>query len=492
MLEYAETFIDKYHRQLFKMPLRSITVSFSVLFFAIIAFGSSFTYYFAMRKVLSTSFTHEMEKILSTRQIILNAKLDREVLLLKMLAEAPIVEEYFLEPGDEELKKECFSVLAQYANFFYSKMLGWINVKDSIYYVNGQFMEKYHKSNSAHLWFFETLESESPPLIRVDYDYLNRKIYDIYINYPVYSGGKAIGVLSGRISLFEFVSDLDLPENVYVFGKDGIIVGAADEKIAKDKKTLSEQFGYRGKEVHERSLDLDKNSKGSFDIGNRHYLLRNTGDLDLFLVARYEIDINTILQERASTVFLALLFIIFLIFIIFNIFMYYLLKPVNQNMLLYMRSSFLDELTKIPNRRFFNMKMEYEWNRAVKSRLPMGFLMMDLDKFKSYNDTRGHLEGDILLREVARIFKNCISRKSDFVARFGGEEFCVILPNTRTDGALRIAEDIRASVEKAGKITISIGLICKIPSLTDDYKDFMEKADKNLYEAKNTGRNKIC
>ena len=445
-----------------------------------------------MKSVLGTSFTHELEKVLSTRQIILNAKLDREVLLLKMLSAAPILKEHFSNPGDEELKEECFSVLGQYTDFFHNKMLGWISLKDSAYYVNGQFMETYHKSNPAHLWFFETLETEHHPLIRVDFDYLNRKIYDVYINYPVYSEGEAIGALSGRVSLFKFVSELSLPENVYVFGKDGIIIGAADEKIAKDKKTLGELFGSRGKEVYNRSLNLDKNSKESFNIGNRHYLIRNTGDLDLFLVARYEIDINTIMQERASFVFLALLFIIFLVFIIFNIFMHYLLKPINRNMLLYMRSSFLDELTKIPNRRFFNMKMEYEWKRATKNRLPISFLMMDLDKFKNYNDTHGHLEGDILLREVAKIFKSCVSRASDFAARFGGEEFCVLMPNTKAEGALKIAESIRASVEKAGKITISIGLVCKVPGPTDDYKDFMEEADKNLYEAKNTGRNKIC
>jgi diguanylate cyclase (GGDEF)-like protein len=152
----------------------------------------------------------------------------------------------------------------------------------------------------------------------------------------------------------------------------------------------------------------------------------------------------------------------------------------------------MDELTKLPNKRFFNLRMEDEWNRAIRGNYSLSFLMMDLDKFKSYNDTHGHLEGDRLLRDVARIFSYSVNRTSDFTARFGGEEFCVILPNTKENGAKKIAENVRISMERTGKATISIGMACKVPRLEDDMQEFIDWADKKLYEAKNTGRNKVC
>jgi len=114
-----------------------------------------------------------------------------------------------------------------------------------------------------------------------------------------------------------------------------------------------------------------------------------------------------------------------------------------------------------------------------------------LDKFKRYNDTYGHLEGDILLRESAQIFSKCLNRTSDFVARFGGEEFCIVLANTKIEGARKIAENVRGAMEKTGKITISIGLVCEIPKIGSNCNDFIESADQKLYEAKNTGRNRV-
>ena len=492
MAEYTEDVANKIDRQnFFKMPMRKAIVLFSVLFFIIIAFGSSLAYYFAMQKILGENGVKELKQTINTRQLTLNARLDKEILLMKVFAKATPVEHYFLDPGNKHLKKNYFAMLDEYKELFQSKMIGWISLADMAYHVNEQFMEKYDSSNAAHAWFFETLEHKKPPLIRVDFDYLNRQIYDLYINYPVYSNNKAIGTISSRYSLFEFVNNLELPENVYLFNKDGIALGAKDEKIAQDKKTLKELFGSHSSDIHEIALNLDESSSGILDLGNKHYVISHVGNMDLFFVAKYEIDVKKIMQEKTSIVFFALLLLMMLTFIVFNIFISYLLKPINKSMQSYIESSLLDELTKIPNRRFFSMRMEDEWNRAAREGYPISFLMLDLDKFKKYNDTYGHLEGDILLRDVARIFGNCLSRASDFVARFGGEEFCIVLANTKMESAKKIAENVRASVEKTGRITVSIGLICEIPEIGSNYKKFMEIADQKLYEAKNSGRNKV-
>jgi diguanylate cyclase (GGDEF)-like protein len=165
------------------------------------------------------------------------------------------------------------------------------------------------------------------------------------------------------------------------------------------------------------------------------------------------------------------------------------------------RMGLMDPLTDIPNRRCFDEHFDREWRRSIREQKPISFLMMDLDKFKNYNDTYGHPQGDVLLKTVAKIFCAEAKRSADLAARIGGEEFGVILPDTDLESALIVAEKIRSNVEAARaptidgemtSITISIGVNSIIPGRTDLSADFISKADEYLYEAKNTGRNKIC
>jgi diguanylate cyclase (GGDEF)-like protein len=166
------------------------------------------------------------------------------------------------------------------------------------------------------------------------------------------------------------------------------------------------------------------------------------------------------------------------------------------------RLGLIDPLTNIANRRSFDDRVELEWRRSIRKKSPISFLMMDLDNFKRYNDTYGHPQGDALLRTVAGIFGAEAKRSSDLAVRLGGEEFGVLLPDTDLDGALDIAERIRRSVEAARiptadgnawtSATVSIGAVSAIPSENDALRDFIEKADENLYRAKNTGKNKVC
>jgi len=493
MSDYVNNVADNLDRQiLFNMPLRKAIILFSALLFAIIALSSSFAYYFSMQKILNEGLAHELRQTMNTKRFMLKAELDKEILLLKVLSEYPAVRDYFLKPDNEEAKKEAFEIFEHHKEYFQSQIINWINVIDSNYYVNGEFKEKYSFSNPEHAWFFEALEVKNPPVIKVAFDYLDRHIYDLYIDYPVFSEGKAIGVISGRISLLYFIDKLNLPENVLIFDKGGVVIGAADEKIAKDNKTLKELFGAKGEEILRKTRGMSRNASQVFVMGKNLYVLNSMEKLDLFLVAKDKIDAKKILEERATIVFFALLLLLLLVFIVFNKFIERILKPINKNMLSYIETSLLDDLTKLPNKRFFNMRIEDEWSRAVRGKYPLSFLMMDLDKFKNYNDKYGHLEGDRLLREVARVFSYCVNRTSDFTARFGGEEFCIILPNTKIDGAKKIAENIRISMERTGKSTISIGLACKVPALEDNMQELIDLADKKLYEAKNAGRNKVC
>jgi len=163
--------------------------------------------------------------------------------------------------------------------------------------------------------------------------------------------------------------------------------------------------------------------------------------------------------------------------------------------------SMIDQLTAIPNRRGFVNRLDMEWIRAIRDNTSISVLVIDVDKFKVYNDTYGHQQGDVVLQAVARTVEQSLNRPGDFAARWGGEEFIVLLPNTDTSGALLIAEKIRQNVSNLvipcsdgteTIVTISIGVNALTPQLTSSRETFISEADKALYRAKSSGRNRVC
>jgi diguanylate cyclase (GGDEF)-like protein len=165
------------------------------------------------------------------------------------------------------------------------------------------------------------------------------------------------------------------------------------------------------------------------------------------------------------------------------------------------RMSITDALTDLPNRRYFNDQIAKEWGRAIREITAISLLIIDVDNFKIYNDTHGHPQGDTLLQAVSDIFKNELKRPADTVARWGGEEFILLMPNTDQNGAMEVAERIRAAVEAESvpndengtptSVTVSIGVNSEKPTLNMSLANFVSKADKALYAAKNNGRNKV-
>jgi len=157
----------------------------------------------------------------------------------------------------------------------------------------------------------------------------------------------------------------------------------------------------------------------------------------------------------------------------------------------------LDPLTGIPNRRDFNNHIHMEWLRAIRDKTNLSLAITDIDHFKAYNDEYGHTQGDVLLRSLAKQIVSMLRRPADYVARWGGEEFVIMLPNTGLRGAAMHAEDIRKAIQKMvipglPAATVSIGVASLIPGINSSLEDFFNMADKALYQAKNSGRNKVC
>jgi diguanylate cyclase (GGDEF)-like protein/PAS domain S-box-containing protein len=163
--------------------------------------------------------------------------------------------------------------------------------------------------------------------------------------------------------------------------------------------------------------------------------------------------------------------------------------------------SMIDGLTEIANRRSFEENLEREWKRAERRSEALSLIMFDIDFFKLYNDTYGHLGGDFCLKRVASIAQKSLYRKPDFAARYGGEEFGIILPHTNEQDANLIAERIREAVEaeaiqhKGSKVnsvvTISVGVATMIPYPQMNKDKLIINADKALYQAKQEGRNQV-
>jgi diguanylate cyclase (GGDEF)-like protein len=166
------------------------------------------------------------------------------------------------------------------------------------------------------------------------------------------------------------------------------------------------------------------------------------------------------------------------------------------------RLAALDGLTQLANRRRFDQYLNQEWRRSTRDLSPISLILCDIDHFKIYNDTYGHQIGDDCLKQVAGTLRLAVNRPADLAARYGGEEFALILPNTNTEGALYIAETIRTMIKELEivhvlspvnpYVTLSMGIATIIPHRNTNYNALISAADKALYDAKRSGRDRVC
>ena len=279
---------------------------------------------------------------------------------------------------------------------------------------------------------------------------------------------------------------------------EGIITTSESGAIETINPTAEQMFGYKGFEIIGENIKilLDESSRKGIESELEKYL--STGKSRLIGSSReilgrrkdgstfpMELSISEIdLADHRK-----------LVAITHDITKY---KELEQKLL---QLSVQDGLTGIANRRAFDNALRLEWKRAQRESTPLSLIMIDIDFFKNYNDTCGHLAGDETLKKIAATLEKSLKRPADLAARYGGEEFAVLLPNTKLSGAALLAEKLRLCVEslqiphpdsKINRyVTISLGVASVVPTLDMNPEQLVSIADKALYEAKGMGRNRV-
>lgn len=207
------------------------------------------------------------------------------------------------------------------------------------------------------------------------------------------------------------------------------------------------------------------------------------------VISRYE-------QSRQLT-----LLLIAVVFTLIAIVVVYALRTSSKQFKHISRLSIIDEVSGTYNRRYFDMVLEEEWKRSMREYTPLSLLMLDIDYFKAYNDSFGHQLGDVCLYTIGKILAGELKRTTDFISRYGGEEFAIVLSNTTAEHARLLAERLRRSVEEArieaGNdevspwVTVSIGVATTTAEYGQVSSDLVKTADSCLYKSKQNGRNQV-
>jgi len=353
-------------------------------------------------------------------------------------------------------------------------------------------------------WYIEAIDANETIISRV---YIDRETNDktVTISSPLYMDGEFVGVMAADLflnNINDYLKKQIKGDNIYTYLVDGegvVVVHTSNEDLVGkslylDIKTpiLIDYF----EEV--KRIGGPVRMSYSFQGQDIRGIVQSVEDLDWYLTVAL-VDNGGIAEGQLigpNTLFIntsLLAIILFLIYMIARAQR----KTDDLNQLLRYESE-KDFLTGAYNRRYFNMYMDECWKESDPSK-ELSLFMMDIDKFKDYNDTYGHIKGDDTLKSVIECIGDHI-RKEDVLSRYGGEEFSLVLLGVPSDEALRIGEKIRQAVydmdlenKKAQyqRITISIGLMTVKPSSGISVRETIDLADKALYEAKDLGRNQI-
>ena len=454
--------------------------------------------YFSSRDAIRDSIINtELPLTSDTVYSEIQKDLVRPVLLSSMMARDTFVRDWVVagEKDPQQLTrylKEVMDHYSAYTSFFVSNQsLTYYQAKGVLKHISPQ--------EPRDVWYYRVRDMAEPYEINVDPDLANKDNLTFFINYKVFDyNDNFIGATGVGLTVDAVIKLIDRYQQRYqrsvyfvdTFGRlvlTGAEGGPHGARIGQVLRELPD--------LKDLQQQMPKPQSGSYQ-----YTARNDAH---FLNVRYIPELNWYLfvdkrEDGALSEIRRSLGLNLLICLAVMLLVLYLLNRVIRRFQLRIESqAMLDSLTGLPNRRGFDRIAMAAITDARREQKPLSAMLLDLDHFKHLNDTHGHLAGDQVLIGFADDIRRCL-RDSDIICRWGGEEFIILLKDTRLGGARRVAEKIRLLAEQhtyvftgtALQVTVSLGLTELQPD--DTLQSLIARADLALYSAKQSGRNRVC
>lgn len=379
----------------------------------------------------------------------------------------------------------------------------YIGLETGEFITGGQWVPPASYDPRARVWYQEAITQND---IIVSSIYIDKETGDqlVTISSPLFIKGQFVGVIASDVflrNINDYLVALLERESSYAFILDdggAIIAHTSDEKLIRqniqDIGTQKMIDFFTEVKQSGKSIRMEYEFLGKDVLG----VTRKLKNIDWYLGVAMETEDIKYYFNRESRSWLFYNGMTIMAMILSIIYIAYIRRDlVKQNVIL-SNDNNIDFLTGLYNKRFFTEWMDHIWEEAINDK-EISLLMLDIDRFKEYNDYYGHVKGDEVLKKVARIIKEN-TRESDVVARFGGEEFAIILSNVKFSDARMVAKKITEAIydakiphkeSKRGRLTISVGVSSIVPTEKDRIRSFITRVDDYLYQAKKAGRNEV-
>ncbi|MDR2575976.1 MAG: diguanylate cyclase [Treponema sp.] len=506
---------------------------FSAALFLLIFSLGSLVFIILMEQIQYDNAGEKLTKTIEIERLKLEASINSEIAIVLKMADSPLMWRYFLNPIDGELKKIIFEEIAGYRRAFKGDSVFWCSDIDKEFYFNEDNHYSLDIDNPDNYWYKMTLYETEKYNFNINYNAEIQKTM-LWINAPVLDKSqKPAGMVGTGINLSDFINEIydnhSGTEELFFFNAAGEITGTRDISLVKRKANITEVLGQTGKKIMDYARYLNHGEVKYFKTTDRKGIAAYSSipALDWHIAVLHPYTVGESMQTDMAVLFGVMMAVIFSVFVFFNIFIIVILEPLN-NMVKTINQTFtdlgmkphedggykdeigtlgeffhmtiIDPLTGIYNRRYLDGSLRKIIKLHSRTGGSLSLLMIDIDYFKKYNDTYGHDAGDDCLGMVVGVLSQCVIRDDDFIARFGGEEFAAVLPNTDENGARLVAERMLEKVREcniphgtsdiAAYVTVSIGGTTGIINHLQHGSDYIKAADKALYESKNNGRNR--
>lgn len=462
--------------------------------------ATSLLSYFASRSSIRDSIVNtELPLTSDTVYSEIQKDLVRPILISSMMAHDTFLRDWALagERDPAQISRYLNEIMGEYrayTAFFIS------NTSGNYYQAQKGVLKQIARQEPRDIWYYRVQKMKAPYEINVDLDMANQDKLTVFINYRALDyNGNFIGVAGIGLTVEAVVRLIDnyqerYQRRVYFVDPQGRVVLTGSKGGAHGVRTgqlLSEQSA-----LQDLLKQMPQPVSGSHEYlssdGESHFLnVRLVPELNWFLFVDKRED--GALDSIRQSLYLNLAICTMIALVVLSL-LNAMVKRHQDNI---ETLATLDSLTGLPNRRGFDLLAAQALHEAQREPKPLNALLIDLDQFKVLNDTHGHLAGDEVLRQFARVMQSCL-RQADIICRWGGEEFVVLLKDTEDARAREVAEKIRLRTEqedfrfadKTIKLTTSIGLSSLQPD--DTLHSLIARADQALYRAKQSGRNRVC